>query len=67
LTDIHGREIDGAIDGQAGSEYLGTIIGNRVTVGGIASVRSQGQPPKIGPVVDYLLRRGELAELKVKQ
>jgi hypothetical protein len=35
LTDASGRQIDGADNGQAGSDYIATIIGTRVTRGGI--------------------------------
>ncbi len=35
LTDTLGREIDGADDGQAGSDYIATVSGNRLTTGEI--------------------------------
>jgi hypothetical protein len=41
LTDTLGRDIDGAGDGQAGSDFIATIDGNRVTVGGIALARAK--------------------------
>ncbi len=40
IVDRLGREIDGADDGQAGSDYIATISGTRVTSGGLPSVRT---------------------------
>lgn len=46
LTDTFGREIDGAANGQAGSDYIATISGNRVTSEGPApeALRVGGTP-----------------------
>ena len=67
ITDMLGREIDGADNGQAGSDFIATLTGNRVTVGGVPAVRISGQPAIAGSAVDALLARGELAGINGKQ
>ncbi len=67
LTDTLDRETNRTGEGQDGTEDLATITGNRVTVGGIALARSEGQTAKVEDVVDYLLRRGDVAGVNVKQ
>ena len=62
LTDTLGRAIDGANDGQAGSNYVGTIAGNQVTPGGIESARAKSRATSIAKAVDYLLAKSHLAE-----
>ena len=44
VTDTLGREIDGDDDGQAGSDYIATISGSRVTAGGLPLARRREQP-----------------------
>ena len=61
VTDTLGREIDGADDGEAGSDYIAMITGTRVTGGGIPLVRSQRRSATVVDVVDHPLARGELA------
>jgi hypothetical protein len=63
VTDTLGREIDGTDDGQAGSDYIATISGTRVTPGGLPLARTELQPHRVADVVDHLLARGELSGL----
>jgi hypothetical protein len=65
LTDTLGRKIDGYDDGQAGSDYIGTVTGTRISPGGPALARIQRQPDvaSVANVFDRLLNRGELDEL----
>jgi hypothetical protein len=63
VTDTLDRGIDGADDGVAGSNYIATIAGARVTTGGIALVRTEGQLSRTVGAIEYLLARGELAGL----
>jgi hypothetical protein len=63
LTDTLGREIDGADDGKAGSDYIASISGSRVTDGGIPLARIRRQPV-VAVAVDHLLTHGELAQLE---
>ena len=63
VTDTLGREIDGADDGKAGSDYIATVTGTRVAAGGIPLVRRQRQPASVADVVDHLLARDELTGL----
>ena len=64
VTDTLGREIDGHGDGQPGGDYIVTISGSRVTAGDLPLARIQRQAASVADVVDHLLARGELAELK---
>jgi hypothetical protein len=61
VTDTLGREIDGAGDGQAGSDYIATITGTRVVTGGIPLARTQQQTATVTDAVDRLLGSGKLA------
>ena len=61
VTDTLGGEIDGNDDGQAGSDYIATITGSRVTPCGISLASVRRRPANIGDVIDHLLARGELA------
>ena len=63
VTDTLGRGIDGADDGVAGSNYIATITGTRVTTGGTPLVRTRSEPAIVADVVDDLLARGDLARL----
>jgi hypothetical protein len=63
LTDPVGRQIDGADDGQTGSNFIATINGTRVTTGGIPLVQAQRQPLSVADAVDGLLSGGELTDL----
>ena len=63
MTDTLGREIDGADNGQPGSDYIATISGTRVTPGGLPLARTGLQPATVADVVDHLLARGELIGL----
>ena len=60
ILDTLGREIDGAGDGQAGSDYIATITGTRVTTGGLPSARMGPRSDGVTEVVDLLLAHGEL-------
>jgi RHS repeat-associated protein len=64
VMDMQGREIDGADDGQPGSDYIATITGARATAGGVPLVRSQRQPATVADMIDHLLAHGELAGLR---
>ena len=59
LTDTLGRQIDGANDGVAGSDYIATITGSKVTTGGIPLARVQPTPRDIASAVDQLLAPGD--------
>ncbi len=59
LTDTLGRQIDGANDGVAGSEYIAAVTGSKVTTGGIALVRVQPTARDIASAVDQLLARSD--------
>ena len=48
VTDTLGRAIDGADDGQAGSDYIATISGTRVTTGGIPSAGASSASERRG-------------------
>ena len=61
ITDTLGREIDGADDGVAGSDYVATISGTRATPGGLPMARTLEQVANVRDAVDTLLDRGELA------
>ncbi len=63
LIDTLGREIDGADDGQPGGDYIATISGSRVTVGGLPLARTGEQPATISAAIDALLARGDLTGL----
>jgi hypothetical protein len=63
VTETLGRGIDGGDDGVAGSNYIATITGTRVTAGGIPQARTHRQPATVADMVDHLLTRGDLAEL----
>ena len=67
ITDTLGREIDGADDGVAGSDYIATITASRVATGGIALARTQRHPATVADVVDHLIARGELSALLLAQ
>ncbi len=60
LTDSSGREIDGSGDGQAGSDYIATISGVRVTAGGLPLARSHTASALVPAAIDALLARVEL-------
>ena len=47
VTDTLGREIDGNDDGQPGGDYIATISGSRVTVGGLPLARTREQPATV--------------------
>ena len=64
VTDALNGPIDGADDGHAGGDSIATVTGSRVATGGIALVQSQGRPVTVADMVDHLLARGELAELR---
>jgi hypothetical protein len=55
LTDTLGRESDSDGDGQPGGDYIATISGNRVTVGGVPLMRTQPQPATVPDAIDILL------------
>jgi hypothetical protein len=59
VTDTLGRGIGGD-DGQAGSDYIATLTGNRVTVGGVPAARTGAQPAIARSAVDALLARNGL-------
>ena len=63
MTDTLGRGIDGGDDGQAGSDYIATLTGSRVTVGGVPAVRTAAQPAVAHSAVDALLASDELTGL----
>jgi hypothetical protein len=63
LTAALGRKIDGNNDGQPGGDYIVTISGARVNVGGMPLARVQRQPANVADVIDHLLARAELTEL----
>jgi hypothetical protein len=63
ITDTLGHEIDGADNGKAGSDYIATISGSRVTDGGIPLARIRRQPV-VAVAIDHLLTHGELAQLE---
>ena len=67
ITDTLGREIDGDDNGQAGSNFVATISGTRVTFGGIALARTLRQPASAADVVDRLFARGELIVIRPKR
>jgi hypothetical protein len=60
VTDVQGRPIDGNDDGQAGGDYIATLSGSRVTVGGLPLARKQTHPAVVPAAIDALLARGEL-------
>ena len=62
ITDTLGREIDGADDGQAGSDYIATISGSRVEIGGIPLARTQRRPASVADAIDDLLAQGRLLD-----
>jgi hypothetical protein len=64
VTDTLGREIDGTDNGQPGGDFIATVTGSRVTSGGIPLARVRRQPTTAVDVVDRLLARGDLAEVK---
>ena len=66
LTDALGREIDGDDDGQAGSDYVATVSGTRLTTGGLPLARTHRQTASVADVVDHLLDRGELTRDTVR-
>lgn len=63
LTDMLGREIDCADDGQAGSDFIATISGKRVTAGGPPLSGTSQQPVALSNAIDAPLARGELTAL----
>jgi hypothetical protein len=63
ITDAISRGIDGADNGKAGSDYIATISGSRVTGGGIPLARI-GRQPVVAVAVDHLLTHRELAQLE---
>ena len=63
VTDTLGRQIDGNDDGQPGGDYIATISGSRVTVGGLPLARTMEQPANVPAAIDALLARGELTGL----
>ena len=62
LTDTLGREINGADDGQPGSDYIATVSGGRVSEGGMPLVRKQHRHATVVDAIDDLLARGEPAK-----
>ncbi len=63
VTDTLGRQIDGNDNGQAGGNYIATISGSRVTVGGLPLARTQSRPASVEDTIDAVLARSGLAEL----
>jgi hypothetical protein len=63
VTDTLGRGIDGANDGHAGSDYIATISGSRVAVGGLPLARTRDLPGTVPNAIDSLLAGGELTGL----
>jgi hypothetical protein len=63
LTDSLGREVDGADDGQAGSDYIATVSGRRATAGGLPMAPTAKEPATVRDAIDALLDRGELTGL----
>jgi hypothetical protein len=61
LSDWLDRGIDGANDGQNGSDYIATVTGTRVSAGGIPLVRTARRPATVVDAVDQLLAGGDLA------
>jgi hypothetical protein len=64
VTDTLGREIVGTDNGKAGSDYIATINGTRVTTGGPPLVQAQRRPAAVADAIDHLLARGELNGLR---
>jgi hypothetical protein len=60
LTDTLGRKIDGADDGQTGSDYIAIIVGGRAVGGGMPLARIQPQPATAPAAIDTLLAEGKL-------
>jgi hypothetical protein len=60
LTDSLGYVVD-CKEGQHRGDYIATITGTRVTLGGVRAARTELQAAS---VVDRLLAHGELAEVK---
>ena len=54
------RPIDGNDDGQPGGDYIATISGTRVTIGGLPLARTYAEPTTVPDAIDALLARGEL-------
>jgi hypothetical protein len=63
VTDTLGRRIDGNEEGQPGGDYIATISGSRVTVGGLPLARTREQPASVEDAIDALLARDELTGL----
>jgi Right handed beta helix region len=63
LTDTLGREVDGNDNGQPGGDFIATVTGSRLTSGGIPLARVRRQLTA-ADVIDRLLARGDLAEVK---
>ena len=63
VTDTLGREIDGNDDGQPGGDFIATISGSRVTVGGLPLARTRPQASGVSAAIDALLVRVELTGL----
>ncbi len=63
VSDTLGRDIDGADDGQAGSDYIATFHGNQITTGGIPLARPAAHLADSSVLIDALLARGELREI----
>ena len=63
ITDAMGRDLDGNDDGQPGGDYIATLSGGRVSVGGLPSARTGERPATVPAAIDALLARGELIRL----
>jgi hypothetical protein len=53
--------------GQPGGDYIATISGTRLTTGGLPLERTQRQTASIADVVDHLLARSALTELRANR
>ncbi len=57
------RPIDGNDDRQPGGDYIATISGSRVTIGGLPLARTCAEPTTVPDEIDALPARGALARL----
>ncbi len=63
ILDTLGRGIDGAANGQPGSDYIATMSGTRVTAGGLPLARTQSRPASVEDTIDAVLARSGLAQM----